>query len=47
MVFVEDAAQSWASADVESFDLVLTGDRLWQWLEWWALAMPWCGLWLL
>jgi hypothetical protein len=33
VVFVEDAAQTWTSADVEVGDLVLAGDRLWQWLE--------------
>jgi hypothetical protein len=27
VVFVEDAAQAWASADVEVGDLVLAGDR--------------------
>src|SRR5687768_3173486 len=32
VVFVEDVAQTWASADVEVGDLVLAGDQLWQWL---------------
>jgi hypothetical protein len=34
VVLVEDAAQSWASAYVETTDLRWIGDRLWQWLEW-------------
>jgi hypothetical protein len=32
VVLVEDAAQSLASVDVETGDLGLAGDRLWQWL---------------
>jgi hypothetical protein len=31
MVFVEDAAQSWVSTDVEAGDLGMIGDRFWQW----------------
>jgi hypothetical protein len=31
VVFVEDAAEPWASADVEIGDLGLAGDRRWQW----------------
>jgi hypothetical protein len=31
VVLVEDAAQTWVSANVKLIDLGWVGDRLWQW----------------